>query len=73
MKRLLLTLALLCGMTVCCMAQDPYEDMSHEYIPQYFMDGAFLYPVLLVDLVDDFNEFDPINSSLMHNRLHLDC
>ena len=71
MKRLLLTLALLCGMTVCCMAQDPYEDMSHEYIPQYFMDGAFLYPVLLVDLVDDFNEFDPINSSLMYTYAQL--
>ena len=71
MKRLLLTLALLCGMTVCCMAQDPYEDMSHEYIPQYFMDGAFLYPVLLVDLVDELNEFDPINSSLMHTYAQL--
>lgn len=64
MKRFLIALALTCLPVTIVTAQDIYEDMSHDYIPQYFMDGAFFYPGTLESLVEEFIDTDPVRFSL---------
>lgn len=71
MKRFLIALALTCLPVTIVTAQDIYEDMSHDYIPQYFMDGAFFYPGTLESLVEDLIEVDPLKSSILDTYCQL--
>ena len=64
MKRFISAFALMVSLVTNVAGQDIYEEMSHDYIPQYFMDGAFFYPSVLEPLIEDIVEVDPIKSSV---------
>ena len=65
MKRLIFAFVLIFSLVTKVAGQDIYEEISHEYIPQYFMDGAFSFPYMLEELVDEFKDLDPFNSCVM--------
>ena len=53
MKRLFLSFVLIIGVVVNSAAQVTYDEIYHEDIPKYFIEGAFIYPIIFEPMLDD--------------------
>lgn len=68
MKRFVLVLALIIGSAVNSVGQVSYDEVHHENIPDYFKEGAFLYPILFEPMLDSFKQLDdtPVMKAILN-------